>query len=733
MSADERPIAARTVGIRRPTLTTEERTVLGKRRFSASERALVAHLLAPFEETLRTRVINNWTVPAYVDNYCQNANHFLARMMVALDSAYWGFEWEGMLAWREEILGQLAERREGNKGWRQDWMQMWRCVTSALFLMDAIPYHEAIYEYTHRKLAEKWLGKDRALEIEAWFLKAAERIGYRSGDFLRGTAVSALFAALLFTNKKDPAMLTKRELEAWQAQTGRSANVSRQSVTCIQKVLSSMGHLGSEPPRWSGAAPRPRFNWGRATPRVVGTFERFLSDMSTVREPSTIRGYRCALRRFGDWLAERYPEVESVADVRREHIEAFKTAVAKMRCGEYTVPADDDGPPTMRFGEPLARQTRVSTLGNVRAFFSHIEVLEYPERPGRTLWIRGDLMPMDEQLPRAIPEDDWRRLTDLAERLTPELAEEYGFTEPFERTRAVFAILFECALRGGELCRLDTGCLLAARDERTGQQTHWLRVPVGKGHDDRMVPVRPRLVEAVDAWMRVRGPQPPGWDERTGKARDFLFTWRGGSLTTNALNAWIQRLCSHAATGERYTSHRFRHTLAVLWRERGMKLETVSRMLGHKRLELTMRYAAVMPPTLRKEFEEAFAVIDEEHRVTAQIRVLLSPEAHVEAQKQWRESMFVDLGIGWCGLTAYHPCETRLACHTCPNFLPDKERLPLLERQRQNLVELRGLTKKIPSPRKADAERELDDAIGGLGGNIAAVDGGNARNTEKDE
>ena len=87
MSADERLIAARTVGIRRPTLTAEERTVLGKRRFSASERALVAHLLAPFEETLRTRVINNWTVPEYVDNYCQNANHFLARMMVALDSA----------------------------------------------------------------------------------------------------------------------------------------------------------------------------------------------------------------------------------------------------------------------------------------------------------------------------------------------------------------------------------------------------------------------------------------------------------------------------------------------------------------------------------------------------------------------------------------------------------------------------------------------------------------------
>jgi len=138
-------------------------------------------------------------------------------------------------------------------------------------------------------------------------------------------------------------------------------------------------------------------------------------------------------------------------------------------------------------------------------------------------------------------------------------------------------------------------------------------------------------------------------------------------------------------------------------------------MLGHKDLKMTMRYAAVMPPLLRQEFETAFAQIDEEHRVTAQVRVLLSAEAHVEAQTTWRESLFVDLGIGWCGLTAYHPCETRLACHSCPNFLADRESLPLLERQRTNLVELRGLTEqKLPTARQREAERELTRAIGGI-------------------
>lgn len=153
-----------------------------------------------------------------------------------------------------------------------------------------------------------------------------------------------------------------------------------------------------------------------------------------------------------------------------------------------------------------------------------------------------------------------------------------------------------------------------------------------------------------------------------------------------------------------------------------MRIETISRMLGHKDLKMTMRYAAVMPPLLRQEFETAFAAIDEEHRATAQVRVLLSPEAHIAAQVEWRESLFVDLGLGWCGLTAYHPCETRLACHSCPNLIPDRESLPLLERQRANLIELRGLaSEKLPTARNAEVNCELTTAIDGIERNLATL------------
>jgi hypothetical protein len=59
--------------------------------------------------------------------------------------------------------------------------------------------------------------------------------------------------------------------------------------------------------------------------------------------------------------------------------------------------------------------------------------------------------------------------------------------------------------------------------------------------------------------------------------------------------------------------------------EERKRIETISSMLGHRDLKMTLRYAAVMPTTLRREFDQAFAAIDEEHRVTAQVRVVLSP------------------------------------------------------------------------------------------------------------
>lgn len=715
---------------RRLTLTEQERQVLAMQRWDVKEKQQIAELFGPFEQTFLLYDVRDRQA-RYHHYAFSKALHFCAELMLEFDCTYWGFEWERLLTWKSEMLEREKDR---SKVWQENQEDKWHLVTSTLFFLGIIPYSEDIHKVYHRGLAERWLGKDRAYKISERFMAAALSVGYKDKVTVRKTVTSALLAMLVLAKKTDLSELTKADIENWRSRTKRSNRVANASVIRIEKVLRAMGYLTDAPvTRFSPDPITPYFTWGRTAPQIQETFARFLSDFRTVRAAATIQTYRVALRRFGDWLGEYDPSIKSIADLRRTHIEAFKRAVKDMRCGDYTNAGREFH--MSNFGQPVSRWHQVRMLSCVRTFCEQIDTLDYPERPRRKLWIRGDTPRVDLELPRAIPDKDWHRLSAIQENLTFEQVNAARFPPPFERVQAVLAVLFESGLRAGELCRLDTGCLLAAIDPKTGEQTHWLRVPVGKLHNDRMIPVRPQVVTAIDTWMKVRGQQPSFLDERTNKPTDYLFAWRGVPFTRHMLKKYIEKLCELAKTDQRYTSHRFRHTLATLWRRRGMRIESISRMLGHKNLRMTMRYAAVMPPLLRQEFETAFAQIDEEHRATAQIRVLLSPEAHLAAQVEWRESLFVDLGLGWCGLTAFHPCETRLSCQSCPNLIPDKQSLPLLERQRANLIELRGLaTEKLPSARNEEVYRELTTAIGGIDRNIAYLNenksGGKKMNRE---
>jgi integrase len=692
-------------------LSEQHRTVLGKRKITRCDRAAVPHLWEPFRDAYLAHV-RSLKPP---EQELWRAFRFCAQMMLALDCTYWAFTWDQILAWRETARAGLT----GRSGvYRHQWEACWTEVTATLFFLGVLPYREAVYQQHHSELARKWLGEERVQEIEERFMTVAQAIGYRHDRQVLRRGVSVVLSVLGAAGKTELADLTKADLEDWERQTGRSATVASSGVTMAQRVLAAMGYLQGAVPRTTGGPSRAHFTWGRTAPAIVTTFERFLDDLRSTRRPGTVETYVSVLRRFGDWLGEFDPAVTSIAQVRRRHIEAYKQMVATTTVGEYGNPATVIHAGQRR-GQPVSVWHRVRCLSCVKTFFDMIEVLEYPERPGRPLFLRGDITPTDHELPRFIPDGDWHRFVATVEHLTPEAAATLRLSLPFERSRAILAVLLSAGLRAGELCRLDTGCVVAAHDAETSEITFWLRVPVGKLHTDRMIPIQSAPVERIDAWMRKRGPQPLLWDERTGKVRDYLFAWQGSTLSPSSLNELIAAVCTQAGI-PRYTSHQFRHTLAVQWRKNGMRLETIGRMLGHKSLQMTLRYAAVMPETVRQEFDTAFAAIDEEHRTTAQVRVHLSPEAHLAASREWRESLWVDLGIGFCGLSAYLPCQNRLACLPCPHFIATKENLPLYARQRDNLIELRMLGKEsLP----ADRKQELTEAVDALDRRVAEMEG----------
>lgn len=79
-----------------------------------------------------------------------------------------------------------------------------------------------------------------------------------------------------------------------------------------------------------------------------------------------------------------------------------------------------------------------------------------------------------------------------------------------------------------------------------------------------------------------------------GKPNELIF---GGLKYSDSNNDKIKRWILRAGIHKKITLHNFRHTYATLLLNKGVDIYTVSKMLGHKKIETTMIYAKVLSET----------------------------------------------------------------------------------------------------------------------------------------
>ncbi|HET6954652.1 MAG TPA: site-specific integrase [Acidimicrobiales bacterium] len=77
-------------------------------------------------------------------------------------------------------------------------------------------------------------------------------------------------------------------------------------------------------------------------------------------------------------------------------------------------------------------------------------------------------------------------------------------TDPNKRRRLMIELLARTGMRAGELAALASDAMVRIGD------TRWLRIPVGKLHNDRYVPLHPLLVELMNDWLATRPPSRSG-------------------------------------------------------------------------------------------------------------------------------------------------------------------------------------------------------------------------------
>jgi integrase/recombinase XerC len=153
------------------------------------------------------------------------------------------------------------------------------------------------------------------------------------------------------------------------------------------------------------------------------------------------------------------------------------------------------------------------------------------------------------------------------------------------RDQAVLTLLWGCGLRISEALALKRG---------DAPLPESIRIQ-GKGGKARLVPVLPRVREAIDTYLASL-PFPSSAD-------DPLFRGaRGGPLGARQVQSLVEELRLKLGLPDRATPHALRHAFATHLLGAGADLRAIQELLGHASLSTTQRYTAVDAAGLLKAY-----------------------------------------------------------------------------------------------------------------------------------
>ncbi len=464
--------------------------------------------------------------------------------------------------------------------------------------------------------------------------------------------------------------LTSDDLDRFDAELQASVVVSVSSRRAYRARLFGLRQLLFEarvidiPPTRQRTAASFEERLNGVSPEIARSMLRYLQARAAVLRPSTVSSLCDALVVFGEHLATTHPEVTSLRQLDRPHIEGFLAANAT-RCWRGRRARDQQVSPTVVHAGVLA----------LRNFFDDLTAWGWAERPGRQLIFAADVPRLPRPLPRALsPADDARLMSAVA-----------NLGDPF--ARCGLTLLRGAGLRLGELLDLELGSVVDY-----GPAGTWLKVPLGKLGTERSVPLDPDTLTALDQWATQRGPQRAHAHPRTGRLTDFMFSERGQRLGPWRIRSGLDRAVIDAGlTGTdgqplRVVPHQLRHTYATTLANAGMSLQALMALLGHVTAEMTLRYATLASPALRAAYDEAIG------KARPRLPIIVNDRPVLPSKADWLrgEMLKTRVAHGYCSRhLAADACPYANICEHCDNYIPAPEFGPALQGQLADVHTLR--------------------------------------------
>jgi integrase len=436
--------------------------------------------------------------------------------------------------------------------------------------------------------------------------------------------------------------------EFWAAVVAKhGGKIPKTLATPLFGLDAVMFHRGQAPrptTRKSWAARSvPETGWDQieaAAPVMAATMHRYLDQLRVSLRASSVASIEITLRQIAGHLICTSP-VTTVAGIGRPQIEAYRTWLTGR--GGY------------RKNSTISNTTIGMRVCHLAAFFRRIIEWGYPDAPARPPVFPSDRPVKDKPLPRFLDDDATAKFMAAAR----ELPDPFG--------RLAIEILARTGMRKGELLGLTTDAVVQIGS------AYWLRIPVGKLHNDRYVPLHPQLKTMIDNWLAQR----PDWQNS-----QLLFTDRGRPIPPTRVDHAVQTAAAAAGIGHVHP-HQLRHTLATQAINRGMSLEAIAALLGHKTMSMTLVYARIADRTVADQY---FTVTEKVQALYQHQQPAVLPAADEPApmRKLRAEHSKRMLGNGFCTRPAELDCHYETICESCTFFATTIEFRPTLQAQRDD-------------------------------------------------
>ncbi len=129
--------------------------------------------------------------------------------------------------------------------------------------------------------------------------------------------------------------------------------------------------------------------------------------------------------------------------------------------------------------------------------------------------------------------------------------------------------------------------------------------------------------------------------------------------------------CGLIRTGNGRAKSDTRHTLATQAINRGMRIEAIAALLGHRSYDMTRRYARVADRTVRTEYDNVTTTLDSLYNNPTR-----SPTATADHHRH--------LGNGWCTRPHQLACEYENICEKCGYYDTNNDFAAVLDAQRDD-------------------------------------------------